>query len=236
MPISCVPDHVAAAVPRIAHAHARWRDRLGGGDFAREGPSLGFRNHQYSYRGGAKLELLESDDGPDATFVDRFLDRFGAAVHHVTLKVADLAEALDVLATADLEVVDVNVEDDRWHESFVRPSVVGGLIVQVAATTLTDEDWWELTGFTPTPPAEDGAVLLGPLLAHPDLDRARHVWHTLGGTVAEVDTDMLEVRWDGAPLTVRIRRGEVAGPVGLRFADAPPLPADPALGPAVLPG
>lgn len=235
MPISCVPDHVAAAVPRIDDAHARWRDRLGGGDFAGDGSFLGFRNHQYAYRGGARLELLEGGDGPQPSFVDRFLDRFGAAVHHVTLKVPDLAEALEVLAAADLDVVDVNVEDDRWHESFVRPSVVGGLIVQVAATTLTDDEWWELTGFTPTPPAEDAAVLHGPLLSHPDLDRARHVWRTLGGEVTEVDTDLLEVRWDDAALSVQIRRGEVAGPVGLRFADAPALPADPTLGPAVLP-
>jgi hypothetical protein len=49
--------------------------------------------------------------------------------------VEDLAGALDVLAAADLDVVDVNLTDDRWQEAFVRPSVVGGLIVQVAATT-----------------------------------------------------------------------------------------------------
>lgn len=236
MPIRSVPDHVAAAVPRIEDAHDRWRGRLGGGDFAAGGPFLGFRNHQYTFRGGAKLELLEAEGGPEPSFVDRFIDRFGAAVHHVTLKVADLPRALEELARADLHVVDVSLDDERWQEAFVRPSVVGGLIVQVASSALTDDEWYEVTGFTPTPPSEDGASLLGPLLAHPDLDRARHVWHTLGGAVTEVDTDVLEVRWEDAPLTVRIRHGEVAGPVGLRFAGAPPLPADPLLGPAVLPG
>ncbi len=236
MPIHCVPDHVAAAVPRIADAHDRWRGRLGAGDFANGGPFLGFRNHQYTFRGGGKLELLEAEGGPEPSFVDRFIERFGASVHHVTLKVSDLPEALEVLAAADLQVVDVSLDDERWREAFVRPSVVGGLIVQVASSSMSDDEWYEVTGFTPTPPAEDGAVLLGPLLAHPDLDRARHVWHTLGGSVTEADTDVLEVRWGDAPLTVQVRRGEVAGPVGLRFADAPPLPADPTLGPAVLPG
>ena len=234
MPITCVPDHVAAAVPSIDAAHARWRDRLGGGDHAGDGPSDGFANHQYRFRGGGVLELLEADGTPNG-FVDRFLQRFGAQVHHVTLKVPDLREALEALAAAELDVVDVNLDDERWQESFVRPSVVGGVIVQVAATTLTDEDWQHLTGFTPTPPSDDGAVLLGPLLQHPDLDRARFVWETLGGSVTPVDTACLEVRWDGAPLTVRIRRGGPAGPVGLRFADAPALPQDPELGPAVLP-
>lgn len=236
MPIHCVPDHVAAAVPRIVDAHDRWRGRLGAGDQGGHTNPSGFQFHQYQFRGGAVLELLQ-DTTPDASgFVSRFLDRFGARIHHVTLKVADLPEAIAVLDAADLPVVDVDLSDARWQESFVRPSAVGGLIVQVAATTSTPRDWAEGTGFRPTPPAEDGAILLGPLLVHPDLDRARHVWHTLGGSVTEVDTDVLEVRWDEAPLTVRVRRGQVAGPVGLRFAEAPPLPADPALGPAVLPG
>jgi catechol 2,3-dioxygenase-like lactoylglutathione lyase family enzyme len=236
VPIDAMPDHVAAAVPDIDAAHARWRDRLGGGDRASDGPYLGFRNWQYRFRGGAALELLEGGDAPTAGFVQRFLDRFGSGVHHVTLIVEDLAGALDVLAAADLDVVDVNLADDRWQEAFVRPRVVGGLIVQVAATTLTDDDWAELTNFTPTDPAPDGAVLLGPLLEHPDLDRARHVWSTLGGTVETIDDRALEVTWADAPLSVRVRHGDTAGPVGLRFAGAQALPADPALGPAVLPG
>ncbi len=234
MPISCVPDHVAAAVPSIDAAHDRWRDRLGAGDWAGDGPFIGFRNHQYVFRGGAVLELLEAGDDEGAGFVRRFVERFGARVHHVTLKVPDLPEALDVLDTADLEVVDVDLSDERWQESFVRPSAVGGLIVQVAATSLAHEDWAELTGFTPTSPAEDGARLLGPLLQHPDLDRARFVWEALGARVVEVDDGVLEASWTDAPLTVRVRRGETAGPVGLRFADTPPLPDDPQLGPAVL--
>lgn len=234
MPISCVPDHVAAAVPDITAAHARWRDRLGGGDWAGDGPFLDFRNHQYVFRGGAVLELLEGA-GDGAGFLHRFLDRFGASVHHVTLKVDDLPAALEVLDAAGLGVVDVDMSDERWRESFVRPSAVGGLVVQVASTTLSPDDWLALTGFEATDPADDGARLLGPLLQHPDLDRARFVWQTLGGEVTEVDEQVLEVAWPGAPLTVRIRRGEVAGPVGLRFADTQPLPADPQLGPAVLP-
>lgn len=233
MPITCVPDHVAAAVPSIEAAHARWRDRLGGGDWAGDGPFIGFRNHQYVFRGGGVLELLEGSDA--TTFVSRFLARFGARVHHVTLKVPDLPKALAVLEEADLPVVDVDLSDERWREAFVRPSAIGGLIVQVASSSLTQDDWLELTGFTPTDPAPDGARLVGPLLQHPDLARARYVWQTLGGEVTELEDGLLEVAWPDAPLTVRVRRGATAGPVGLRMAGAPPLPDDPTLGPAVLP-
>ncbi len=233
MPITAVPHHVAAAVPSLDAAHARWRDRLGAGDLAGDGPFIGFRNHQYRFGNGAVLELLEPNDDGGA-FVGRFLERFGASVHHVTLKVPDLPAALEVLAAEDLPVVDVSLDDERWQESFVRPSAVGGLIVQVASTTLDDAAWAELTGFTMTDPRPDAASLLGPLLQHPDLDRARAIWTTLGGRVVEVDDALLEVTWDDGPLAVRIRRGEVAGPVGLRFRGTTPLPADPALGPAVL--
>lgn len=235
MPISCVPDHVAAAVTDLSAAHARWGEQLGGGTHGGGANTPGFRNHQYVFRGGAVLELVAPGTDEGGGFTGRFLDRFGPRVHHVTLKVEDLPAALEVLEAAGLEVVDVDLSDERWREAFVRPSVVGGLIVQVASTTMTAEDWTELVGIEQTPPADDGARLVGPLLQHPDLERARFVWSTLGGTVADLDDETLEVTWPDAPLTVRIRRGEAAGPVGLRFADTPPLPADPQLGPAVLP-
>lgn len=235
MPIASVPDHVAAAVPSIDAAHARWRDRLGGGDQGAHTNPSGFRFHQYAFRGGAALELLQ-EANPDAPgFVSRFLDRFGSRIHHVTLKVPDLPDALAVLEQADLPVVDVDLSDERWQESFVRPSAIGGLIVQVASTTYTPEDWAAETGFAATPASSDGARLVGPLLTHPDLDRAGFVWQALGGQVEQLDGQTLEVTWPGAPLTVRVRRGEQAGPVGLRFAGAPALPQDPQLGPAVLP-
>lgn len=235
MPITCVPDHVAAAVPSIADAQPRWRDRLGGGDHGGADGTGAFRFHQHRFRGGGVLELIEDASEDHPGFVRHFLDRFGTRVHHVTLKVPDLGAALGTVEAAGLGVVDVDLSDERWQEAFVRPSQVGGLIVQLAATTMSNDDWAEATGFERTDPAPDGARLLGPLLAHPDLGRARHVWTTLGGIVEAADDDLLEVTWPDAPLTVRVRRGEVAGPVGLRFADAPPLPADPTLGPAVLP-
>ena len=233
MPLASTPDHVAAVVPDLAAADERWGRRLGAGNLMGSHQAA-FRNHQYEFRGGAVLELLAPPSGDGDRFVSGFLDRFGAQVHHVTLKVPDLREALATLEAAGLDAVDVDLSDDRWHEAFVRPSHVGGLIVQVAATTMAASEWIALTGFPRTPPADDAARLLGPLLQHPDLDRASTMWATLGGTVSEVDTDLLEVAWADAPLTVQVRRGDTAGPVGLRFADTPPLPADPDLGPAVL--
>lgn len=234
MLVDAVPDHVAAVVPDVTAAHARWRDRLGAGDRAGDGPFIGFTNWQYRFAGGGILELLQGAGEESADFTRSFLDRFGPAIHHVTIKVPDLRDVLDDLAAAGIQLVDVDVSDERWRESFVRPSQVGGMIVQVASSTLDDDAWSALTGFRMTDPRPDGARLLGPLLEHPDLDHVRWLWSALGADVAEVDEDTVEATW-AAGITVRTRRGGAARPVGLRVAGAPALPQDPVLGPAVLP-
>jgi hypothetical protein len=59
------------------------------------------------------------------------------------------------------------------------------------------------------------------------------VWTCLGATV-ERDGDDRGGELAGAPLDVRIEAGEDAGPVGLRFADAPPLPEEADTGPRTL--
>lgn len=234
MPITFVPDHAAVAVPAIERAAARWHDELGG---AWLGPRFdlgqaGFATRQLHYPGGAKLELLEPVD-PEG-FAARFLERRGAGLHHVTLKVPDLLAAVDELRGHGLDVVDVFAEGDIWHEAFLRPSQIGGLIVQVAWQGRSDEEWAELMGVTPEPARDDGARLLGPTLSHPDLDEAARIWGVLGARV-EHRGDHLDVRWSDAPLSVRVVAGEQARSLGLRFKGAPGLPRDPEAGAAIIP-
>jgi catechol 2,3-dioxygenase-like lactoylglutathione lyase family enzyme len=234
MSITAVPDHVAVAVRDMDAAAKRWRDELGGGWATprldqEEAP---FATRQLRYPGGAKLELLE----PIGTgFAHRFLERYGPRIHHVTLKVDDLLAAVDELRDADFDVVDVFAEGDVWHEAFLRPSQVGGMIVQVAWAGQTDAEWAEMLGTEPEVPSPDAAQLLGPTLTHPDLAQAGDVWATLGGNVAHTG-DELMVSWDGGHLDVRIEAGPTAGPVGLRFLGAPDLAADEVAGPGTLAG
>lgn len=232
MPISAVPDHVAVAVPDIEAAAARWRDRLGGG-WANRGmflPEAPFHVRQLRFANGAKLELLQPNgDG----FAQRFLDRFGPRIHHLTFKVPDaLMPAVDTVRAAGYEVVDVST-DGGWHEGFLRPSEVGGVIAQIAWSEATPDEWARRNAEVAEEPRGE-VGLLGPTLTHPDLPAAEHVWTTLGGKVSYED-DALLVAWDGAPLTVRIESGPTAGPVGLRMAGTEPLEAHPRLGAAVLP-
>jgi len=234
VPIEATPDHVAAAVPSIEAAAARWIDHLGGGWLAPAwGPGSGFATRQARFAGGAKLELLEprSEDG----FAAYFLARHGAGVHHVTLKVPALLPAVATLEDAGLDLVDVSADGDVWHEAFLRPSQVGGLIVQVAWARHGDEAWAAYLGATPEQPRTDAARLLGPRLAHPDLGRAARVWRLLGAEVAR-DGELLTVRWPDAVLDIEIVEGERAGPLGIRMAGTTPLDADERHGPAVLVG
>ncbi|MBW3619897.1 MAG: VOC family protein [Actinobacteria bacterium] len=236
MPIDAVPDHVAVAVPDFDVADRRWRDELGGRWVAWYHARGAFRSRQSRFRGGAKLELLmpsDADPSPDG-FLRRYLDRFGAGVHHVTLKVPDLHEAIATLEDAGYDVVDVDDSGADWKESFLRPSQVGGIIVQVAWSARSDAEWAASHGYVPEEPPADGAVLRGPLLEHPDLELAAEVWATLGADV-EPDGDGVVASWDGAPLEVRIRPGRAARPVGLVFEGAEARPGDPELGAAVIP-
>lgn len=236
MPIVAVPDHVAVAVPSIDASLSRWRDQLGGRAAV---PAFDlndeFTTRQYAFRGGAKLELLEpkSSDG----FAQRFLDRFGSRLHHVTLKVDDFDAAVEALRAEGLDVVDVAKYGRTWHEGFLRPTQIGGLIVQIAWAGRSDQEINDLTGFRPDPVPADGAVLHGPVLGHPRLDEAARVWAALGGRVERVRADggdALLVRWPGAPLTVRVEQAAKAGPWGLHFTATEPLPHDPVSGAAVL--
>ncbi len=230
MPIPAVPDHVAVAVPDLEAAAARWRDELGAGwanrgMFRSEAP---FHVRQLRFPNGARLELLQPNG---EGFAQAFLDRFGPRVHHITFKVPDaLMPAVEAVRADGYEVVDVNTEGG-WHEGFLRPSQVGGVIAQIAWSQPSPDDG------KPHPDAEEprGEVaLLGPTLTHPDLEAAEHVWSTLGGKVAHEDGALM-VSWDGAPLTVRIEQGPTAGPVGLRMSGVAPLDHHPDFGAAVLP-
>lgn len=233
MPIDARPDHVAVAVHDLDAAATRWVDQLGGVWLAPPRSGGGFATRQLRYGNLGKLELLapESDDG----FAGAFLERFGPRVHHVTLKVPDLLDAVATVREAGYDAVDVSTERHEWHEAFLRPSQVGGLIVQLARALHDDEGWAALAGVELPPVDPSARQLLGPTLAHPDLDAAERLWTALGAEVAR-GPDRIDARWDDAPITVVVERGAKAGPVGLRFSPDPMLPADDVAGPATLPG
>lgn len=233
MPIEAIPDHVAIAVPSIDRAAQRWHDQLGGGWI---GTTMGmedgdFATRQLRYPGDARLELLEPRG--ERSFAAAFIQRFGPRVHHVTLKVAELLPAVRQLEREGYDVVDVSMAEESWHEGFLRPSQVGGMIVQIAWAPGPTEEYAVELGAPVEDPAEDAAVLHGPTLAHPDLPTSRAVWTALGAEVVDREGG-LDVAWPGSQLTVRVVPGPSPTSLGLRVSGHRPLEADPELGPATL--
>lgn len=235
--LDSVLDHVAVAVPDTQVAQRRWVDELGAGRLGGV-RSEAFDTYQLRFPNGGKLELLApAPDAGDDNFVRRFLARFGAGVHHLTLIVPDLREAAATVEAAGLDVVDVADQDPVWQEFFLRPGQVGGIVVQVAATSRTEEEW--LTHFVgsedgPEQPSPWAPTLLGPRLQHPDLATARATWALLGASVSGQDEELV-CTWPGTTLAVTVTPGEPAGPLALCMTNGAALPPDDSLGPAVEP-
>ena len=228
------PDHVAMAVPTLDGAMPRWEDDLGGRTSGWFSNGI-FRSRQLRYPNGVKIELLapHERDEADDNFVRGFLAARGATVHHVTLKVPDIHVAIDQASTAGFDVMDVATDDPWWKEAFLRPSQVGGCVVQLAQDAETDEEWAARLGHEIEDPPADAARPRGPVIAHPSPAEAGAAWERLGATVVGGDDEVV-VSWGSSPFEVRVRRGDRMRAVGIAVDGAGPRPQDDLLGAAVL--
>ncbi len=235
-------DHVAVAVDDLDAALARWLD-LGAAEVG-GGTNPVFRSHQVRLRGGAKLELIGTAGGDQPTFIDHFLQRFGSGtIHHVTVKVdpaTTIHQAVDSLKDDGFVAVDVAEIWPHWHEAFLRPSTVGGLIAQVAWSDMSDADWAaprEHDG--PTEPTPDAPALREVRLVHDDLAASAAVWTGLGATLDHAADGMaFTASWAASPLRIRVEAAPPAGglrrgPVGLAVEGLAPAPQT-ALSPPLL--
>ena len=129
-------DHVAIAtwdVTKLVHLLTKVLGAayVDGGDDS----NTGFRWLQFRLPGG-KIELLEPLDRDG--FLYRFLTKRGEGLHHVTLYVADLAEAIPQLTAAGYEPVDVALESAYWKEAFLHPRDTSGVLIQLAQTPVPE--------------------------------------------------------------------------------------------------
>jgi methylmalonyl-CoA/ethylmalonyl-CoA epimerase len=132
-------DHVAVAVRNIGSALPLFADALGGEFlFAGENLSQGFRWAQFRFPHGGKIELVTPLDGTG--FVQRFLDRRGEGVHHVTFKVPDIAASITHLREQGVELMRVSTEHPSWKEAFIHPKDAHGVLIQIAQSAFTDEE------------------------------------------------------------------------------------------------
>ncbi len=84
-----------------------------------------------------RIELISSAD-PES-FINRFIEKRGEGMHHVTLQVEDLTEAVEDLRSRGITVLDVSTEHPHWKEAFISPRDSFGMLIQLAEF---DEEYW----------------------------------------------------------------------------------------------
>ena len=117
-------DHIALGLHRIADGVPFLVGELGG-RFKDGGPSGNSTGGQWSFADGEKLELIEPLGAPGG-FMHRFLAARGPGIHHVTLKVPDIAAAAERVRRGGWDVVGYNDESPYWDVA----SHTGGFVAE----------------------------------------------------------------------------------------------------------
>jgi methylmalonyl-CoA epimerase len=124
-------DHIGIAVSDLGAALAFYRDALGLEiDAPEEVASQRVRAH-FIPAGDAALELLEAtaEDSPIAKYVAKR----GPGLHHITLRVDDIAAALEQLKARGVRLID-EAPRPGAHGSqvaFIHPSSAHGVLVEL---------------------------------------------------------------------------------------------------------
>jgi methylmalonyl-CoA epimerase len=124
-------DHVGIAVSNIREALAFYRDALG---LEIEAPEDVPSQHVRAYfiqTGEAALELLEAT--ADASPISKYVQKRGPGLHHVTLRVDDIAAALAQLKARGVRLIDETPRPGASGSlvAFVHPSSAHGVLVEL---------------------------------------------------------------------------------------------------------
>lgn len=129
-------DHVGLAVRDAAAAAHLFVDVLGG-TFTLGGDNADTHNRVIQIAlGGSKVELLQPLDEHSA--LNGFLDKRGEGFHHMTFVVDDLEHAVEQCTEASFPVVETDLSNPVWQETFLSPRTTGGTLLQLAST---DRSW-----------------------------------------------------------------------------------------------
>lgn len=124
-------DHIGIAVADLQAALLFYRDALGlEVDEPEDVASQRVRAH-FVPVGGPALELLEAtaDDSPIA----KFIAKRGPGLHHVTLRVDDIAGALARLKSRGVQLIDAEPRAGAQGSlvAFIHPSSTQGVLVEL---------------------------------------------------------------------------------------------------------
>lgn len=124
-------DHIGIAVANAEEALRFYRDALGLEiEAPEEVPSQHVRAH-FIATGDTALELLEATNAESP--IAKYLARRGPGLHHITLRVDDIAAALASLKARGVRLID-EIPRPGAHGSlvaFIHPSSAHGVLVEL---------------------------------------------------------------------------------------------------------
>jgi methylmalonyl-CoA epimerase len=129
--MKAVLDHVGIAVKDLAAALAFYRDALGLEVAGEEEVGTERVRAHFVPVGSSSLELLEATahDSPLA----KYLDKRGPGLHHITLRVDDIAAALAQLKARGIRLIDQQPRPGAEHAlvAFIHPSSAHGVLIEL---------------------------------------------------------------------------------------------------------
>jgi methylmalonyl-CoA epimerase len=129
--MKAILDHVGIAVQDLGKALAFYRDALGLEiETPEEVYSQRVRAH-FIPVGQSSIELLEATAGDSA--IAKYVERRGPGLHHITLRVPDIREALTQLKARGIRLVDEQPRPGAEGSliAFVHPSAAHGVLVEL---------------------------------------------------------------------------------------------------------
>jgi methylmalonyl-CoA/ethylmalonyl-CoA epimerase len=124
-------DHIGIAVANLEEALRFYRDALGLEIEAPEDvPSQRVRAH-FIPTGESALELLEATDADSA--IAKYVVRRGPGLHHITLRVDDIAAVLATLKLRGVRLIDETPRSGAHGSlvAFIHPSSAHGVLVEL---------------------------------------------------------------------------------------------------------
>jgi methylmalonyl-CoA epimerase len=123
-------DHLGIAVRSIDDALKFYRDQLGLSVDGRETVAQEKVHVAMLGVGESRMELLEASE-PDSV-IQKFIDKRGEGLHHVALKVPDLAATVERLRASGARLLNEPRQGAGGHTYvFVHPSSTGGVLLEL---------------------------------------------------------------------------------------------------------
>jgi methylmalonyl-CoA epimerase len=123
-------DHLGIAVRSLDDALAFYEKQLGFQVGLRETVELEKVKVAMLPAGGPRIELLEAT-GPDSV-IAKFIEKRGEGLHHVAVKVPDLAAAVERLKASGARLLNDPRPGAGGHlYVFVHPSSTGGVLLEL---------------------------------------------------------------------------------------------------------